>query len=46
MGIPPQACQVFEDGILGIQAAQKAGMQVTDVKDYYEVSIGQKTKNN
>lgn len=41
MGIPPQQCQVFEDGILGIEAAHKAGMKVTDVREYYEVTIGQ-----
>ncbi len=34
MGVSPSDCQVFEDGILGIQAAQKAGMYVTDVKPY------------
>lgn len=31
MNIDPKYCQVFEDGALGIQAAQKAGMMVTDV---------------
>lgn len=40
MGIEPESCQVFEDGILGIQAAQKVGMMITDVRDFYEVSIG------
>ncbi|RUT78230.1 HAD family hydrolase [Ancylomarina longa] len=35
MGISPQNCQVFEDGALGIQAAQKAGMMVTDVTPFY-----------
>jgi len=35
MGVDPAHCQVFEDGILGIQAAQKAGMMVTDVTPYY-----------
>lgn len=40
MGVEPQFCQVFEDGILGIEAAKKAGMMVVDVKDYYEVTIG------
>ena len=34
MGVEPQYCQVFEDGVLGIEAAQKAGMMVTDVRPY------------
>lgn len=34
MGIAPADCQVFEDGILGLQAAKAAGMYVTDVKPY------------
>ncbi|HZL10752.1 MAG TPA: HAD-IA family hydrolase [Prolixibacteraceae bacterium] len=40
MGIAPQDCEVYEDGILGIQAAQAAGMMVVDVTKYYEVTIG------
>ncbi len=40
MGIEPKDCHVFEDGILGIQAAQTAGMMVTDVREFYEVTIG------
>jgi len=40
MGVAPVDCQVFEDGILGIQAAQSAGMMVIDVTQYYEVTIG------
>ena len=40
LGAEPKTCQVFEDGILGIQAAQTAGMMVTDVREYYEVTIG------
>lgn len=35
MGIAPKNCQVFEDGLLGIQAAEKAGMMVTDVTPFY-----------
>jgi len=41
MGVNPSDCEVFEDGILGIQAARTAGMMVTDVTEYYKVTIGQ-----
>ena len=34
MGVEPQFCQVFEDGDLGISAAKKAGMMVTDVRPF------------
>jgi beta-phosphoglucomutase family hydrolase len=34
MGIKPTNCQVFEDGILGMQAAKTAGMIVTDVRPF------------
>jgi beta-phosphoglucomutase-like phosphatase (HAD superfamily) len=40
MSVAPADCQVFEDGILGIQAAQSAGMMFVDVTQYYEVTIG------
>lgn len=30
----PDRCQVYEDGILGMQAAKKAGMFLTDVRPY------------
>lgn len=40
LGVAPSHCEVFEDGILGIQAARAAGMMVVDVTEYYEVSIG------
>jgi len=40
MGINPADCEVFEDGVLGMQAAQIAGMMVVDVTQYYEVTIG------
>ena len=34
MGVATEKCQVFEDGVLGIEAAKKAGMMVTDVRPY------------
>ena len=34
MGVEPQYCHVFEDGDLGITAAKKAGMMVTDVRPF------------
>ena len=40
LGIDPVDCEVFEDGVLGIQAARTAGMMVVDVTEYYEVTIG------
>ena len=30
---------VFEDGILGIQAAKSVGMKVVDVNDYFEINF-------
>lgn len=41
MGVAPVECEVFEDGLLGIQAARAAGMMVIDVTEYYNVTIGQ-----
>jgi beta-phosphoglucomutase family hydrolase len=35
MGVNPKFCQVFEDGLLGIQAAKNAGMMVTNVTPFY-----------
>jgi len=40
MGVAPADCEVFEDGILGMQAARTAGMMVVDVTQFYEVTIG------
>ena len=34
MGVEPKFCQVFEDGDIGITAAKKAGMIITDVRHY------------
>lgn len=34
MGVAPQDCQVFEDGILGMEAARTAGMMLTDVRPF------------
>lgn len=40
MGVEPPVCEVFEDSLLGIQAADSAGMMSTLVTDYYKVTIG------
>lgn len=40
IGVQPSECEVFEDGILGLQAAASAGMMSVDVTLYYEVTIG------
>ncbi len=34
MKVEPSVCQVFEDGDLGILAAKKAGMMVTDIRPH------------
>ena len=39
MGVKPEDCVVFEDGVLGIQAAKTAGMMVIDVNDYYKLEF-------
>jgi len=39
MGVEPKDCVVFEDGILGIQAAESVGMMVVDVNDYFEMEF-------
>ncbi len=41
MGVEPRFCQVFEDGLPGMEAARAAGMMVVDVTGYYTVSIGE-----
>lgn len=40
MEVDPKDCMVFEDGKLGMQAAQTAGMMAVNVTDYYNVTIG------
>ena len=34
MNVEPENCQVFEDGELGLQAAERAGMIATDIRLY------------
>ena len=39
MKINPTDCIVFEDGILGMQAAETAGMRVIDVNEYFKMEF-------
>ncbi|MDO9273943.1 MAG: beta-phosphoglucomutase family hydrolase [Lutibacter sp.] len=39
MGVNPKDCVVFEDGVLGMNAAEEAGMMVIDVNDYFKVAF-------
>ena len=41
IGVQPSDCEVFEDGQLGLQAAEFAGMMCVDVTPFYEITIGQ-----
>lgn len=34
MGVEPSFCQVFEDGVLGMQAAEAAGMMAVNITEY------------
>lgn len=36
MGVEPRFCQVFEDGDMGLLAAERGGMIVTDVRPYLQ----------
>lgn len=40
IGVAPEFCEVYEDGKLGLIAAQRAGMMWVDVTHHYQVSIG------
>ncbi|WP_372795020.1 HAD family hydrolase [Lutibacter sp.] len=39
MKVHPHDCVVFEDGILGIQAAKEAGMMVIDINNYFKMEF-------
>ena len=45
IGVQPSDCEVFEDGQLGLEAAERAGMMSVDVTQYYEVTIGREINN-
>ncbi len=39
INVPPEYCQVFEDGGAGLEAARRAGMIVTDVRPFIRNDI-------
>jgi len=45
IGVKPEECEVYEDGQLGLDAAERAGMMSVDVTKYYEVTIGKEPDN-
>ena len=45
IGVKPSDCEVFEDGLLGLEAAERAGMMFVDVTKYYEVTTGKEFNN-
>lgn len=38
IGVPPEKCEVFEDGDPGIEAAIRAGMKATDIRTWFHSS--------
>ena len=45
IGVNPADCEVYEDGQLGLEAAERAGMMSVDVTQFYEVTIGKEVDN-
>ena len=39
INVPPEFCQVFEDGGAGLEAARRAGMIVTDVRPFIRENV-------
>lgn len=39
LGVEPTTCVAFEDGLPGMQAASEAGMEVIDVKPFYDKPV-------
>ncbi len=39
INVPPEFCQVFEDGGAGLEAARRAGMIVTDVRPFIKNDV-------
>lgn len=39
INVPPEFCQVFEDGGAGLEAARRAGMIVTDVRPFIREDV-------